>query len=290
MNISSISFCGSNNGTYRTNRSSHTSASTNCKFAENANMDRAHLRNGTGFDSYEPSTKGVQKKHTQKKQKFNPYKAAVLGYAALKVMQMLAGQVGQPEQVVDIQARRGDDLNKYAVVYDVPVESLMAYNELESTLLPYDMQISIPSAYEHPIVDEMEELQDDLYSNRLDDEERAEIIDEMADLAEIQQMQSEIATMCTDGEFVYFTITLPRGDEATDIQKKYDGRINVETFKDIYGIKDGVIKDNNNNISFTWGLGEYGGYMDWTTASLKNGDTIKVPVSAVTMKQVNVSD
>lgn len=274
MNISNISFCGTaNNNGRRATASSRTSAAHNGGYAQNASIQRNNLRKSSGLDSYESNNSGNVQQH-KKKKPINPYKLGLLGLAALKLLSVMHSCATEPDPTATVFANAGEDVGIYAEMYGSSEEAIMAYNKLQSDVLGQNMEIVIPSLYEHPVDDEIEELQENLFSNSLDTDERAKTEDEIAQLQALQQLQDETAVSYTDGDYIYFTITNPEG-------------VNVETFKGIFGIKDGVVKKHN-DIGFTWGSNEYGGYMDYTGAHLREGQTIKVPTGSVSMKYVEV--
>lgn len=273
MNISKVSFCGNSNYSQYDN------------YGRNTERVRADLRKETGFDEYVSSSDKTSKKPSHSKKKsHNPYKALCLLFAFGKLASMVAGGVAEPQDETTVNAKAGEDVNKYAVVYNMPAEAIMDYNNLSSPILGTNMTISIPSSFDH-VGSEIEELQEDLYRRTTDAEEADEIAREIEELQDVQALQSEIATMYTDGDFVYFYITLPTDETASETQLKYNGHINVESFKDIFGIKDGVIRKHN-DMSYSWGSDEYGGYKDYTGNTLWNGQTIKVPTSAVKLSLI----
>lgn len=289
MNISNISFCGTtNNNGRRTTASSRTSAAHNGGYAQNASIQRNNLRKSSGLDSYEANSGRNIQQH-KKKKPINPYKLGLLGLAALKLFSIMHSCANEPDATTIAFANAGEDVGIYAEMYGSSEEAIIAYNKLQSDIVPYDMEISIPAMYEHPVVDEIEQVQNELFTKKLDADERTEKQAEVAELLEIQQMQSEIATSYTDGDFVYYTITLPTDESATSTQAGYNGRINVEEFKDIFGIKDGVIRDHN-NLGYTWGSNEYESWKDYTGESFYNGQTVKVPVNAISMKYIEFGE
>ncbi len=268
MNVSQVSFCGkSNYSSYDANR-------------PNTERIRDDLRKGTGFDSYVSTSQGTSRTSKgHNKKAHNPYKTACLIAAFLKLASMVAGGVTEPQDTTDVNAKAGESVDKYAIVYDIPADVIMDYNNLSNPIFGTNTTISIPSMFDH-VGEKIDELQEDLYKRGTDFAEAAEITEQIEELQDVQQMQSEIATMYTDGDFVYFLITLPTDETATETQRQFDGYINVEKFKDIFGIKDGVIRKYN-DVEYSWGSDEYGGYKDYTGNILRNGETVKVPVSAV---------
>lgn len=274
MNISNISFCGTtNNNGRRATASSRTSAAHNGGYAENASIQRNNLRKSAGLDSFE-SNNNTNVQNNKKKKPMNPYKLGLLGLAVLKMLSMMHSCATEPDPTAIAFANAGEDVGMYAERYGSSEEAIMAYNKLSSDILNEDMELVIPALYEHPVDGEIEELQEDLYSNKLDAEERTQTEEEIAQLQALQQLQDETAVSYIDGDYIYFTIKNPDG-------------VNVETFKGIFGIKDGVVKKHN-DIDFTWGSNEYGGYMDFTGAYLREGETIRIPNGSVAMKYVDV--
>lgn len=273
MNISKVSFCGNSNYSQYDN------------YGRNTERVRTDLRKSTGFDEYVSSSDKTSKKPSHSKKKsHNPYKTLCLLYVFMKIGTMFTGGLLDPQDETTINAKAGEDINDYALVYDMPVEAIMDYNNLTSSILGKDMTISMPSSFDH-VGSEIDELQKDLYRRTTNAEEAAEIAQEIEELQDVQKLQSEIAKMYTDGDFVYFYITLPTDETASETQLQYNGHINVETFKDIFGIKDGVIRKHN-NMDYAWGSNEYGGYKDYTVNTLRNGQTIKVPTSAVKLSLI----
>ncbi len=276
MNISSISFCGNNN-----NQSRYTYRDTESqRFVD-------ELRREAGFDSFQkqPESTIITTSRKNGQHHFNPYKTICLFAAALKLLSVLHSCASEPQGVVDVNAKAGENLADYAFVYNVDEDAIKDYNNLTSSVLGNDTVLSIPSAFD-PVGEKIAQYTIDLYGKGVDEEEQAELVEDIEQLRAIQQLQSEIATMYSDGKYAYFLITLPTDETATETQAGYGGCINVEEFKEIFGIKDGVIKDHN-DISYTWGGDEYGSYMDFTVATLSDGQTIKVPVGAVDVKYID---
>ena len=273
MNISKVSFCGNSNYSQYDN------------YGRNTERVRTDLRKSTGFDEYVSSSDKTSKKPSHSKKKsHNPYKTLCLLYVFMKIGTMFTGGLLDPQDETTINAKAGEDINDYALVYDMPVEAIMDYNNLSSPILGTNMTISMPSSFDH-VGSEIDELQEDLYRRTTSAEEAIEIAQEIEELQDVQKLQSEIAKMYTDGDFVYFYITLPTDETASETQLQYNGHINVESFKDIFGIKDGVIRKHN-DMDYSWGSNEYGGYKDYTGNTLWNGQTIKVPTSAVKLSLI----
>ena len=258
MIISKVSFCGNSNySQYDTQ-------------GRNTERVRSDLRKSTGFDEYvSNSDKAPKKASHSKKKSHNPYKALCMLFIVGKIAQMFAGGVFEPQDQTTINAKAGENVNDYALVYDMPAEAIMDYNNLSNPILGTDMTISIPSSFDH-VGDEIAELQEDLYRRTTDEEEATKIVQKIEKLQNVQKDQAEIATMYTDGDFVYFLI---------------NSKINVEDFKKAFGIKDEVIREHN-DMDFFWDSDEYGGYKDYRANMLNEGQTIKVPTSAVKVRLI----
>lgn len=286
MNISNISFCGNRANNY----SNYETPKYNGKYSEQAYIKRENLRKNSGLDSYENSAKSTTKNNKNNQKQINPYKLMLLGLAALKIGTMAHSCATEPEKVVNVDVEAGTAIVELADTYGVDEDIIKSFNCLFDDTVSEQMTLKIPSEFEHPLEEKIEDLQENLFSDKLNAEKRAELEEEIQNMQEVQEIQSDIAKAYTDGDFVYFLITLPQDETATDIQKQYEyGSINVEEFKDIFGIKDGVIKKYN-NIDYSWGSDEFGGYKDYTTNSLYNGKVIKVPVSAVSVKNIEALD
>lgn len=140
--------------------------------------------------------------------------------------------------------------------------------------------ISVPVSYDY-LQDMIDELQDKLYDKNLSDEEREQIEEQLAKYKDKQALQKSIAAVYTDGKYVYYTIT----DIPENINPSGTGRINVETFKDIFDIEDGALKKYN-DIDFVWAYDEDSaeyekGYRDYTVGTLRIGDTVKVRMNNI---------
>ena len=289
MSISNISFKGTDNNYRRTASSARTSAAHNGVYSENASIQRNNLRKNSGLDSYESSSAKKQQSQPKPHHKIDYGKLALLGIAVLETIALLVPNGQEPNELVKVNVGAGEDVGLYGEMYGSTEYAIIVYNKLQSDITPYAMELSIPAMYEHPVVAEIEEVQNELFTKKLDADERTEKHAEVAELLEIQKLQSEIATSCTDGDFVYYTITLPRDESATSTQAGYNGSINVEEFKDIFGIKDGVLRKHN-NLDFTWGSNGYENYMDYTGARFYDGQTVKVPADAISMKYIEVDE
>ena len=284
MNISQISFCGREQNEYAVNHS---------KISQQAAATRAQLRENSGlqYDTFEFSSKPVQKQKTQPtRTKKHPnkntktvdankyaklvkensfFRALVVGASAIGCAACLLGKPAETLYAVTVPVSYGDSIVQIAEIYGSDSDVIIEANNLEGHEVEKSMRIVIPSEY-NPIEDEIKELQEKLFSSDLKQDEREEI-----------ERQQSIAQAYTDGEFIYFKITLPTDGTQSTIQAQYEGSINVEEFKRIFNIADGAIKDNN-YIGFEWTEG--GTVMEYSNQDLYDGDVIKVPVDAITIK------
>ena len=295
MNISQISFCGREQNEYAVNHS---------KISQQAAATRAQLRENSGlqYDTFEFSSKPVQKQktqptHTKKYPNKNTktvdankyaklvkensfFRALVVGASAIGCAACLLGKPAETLDAVTVPVSYGDSIVQIAEIYNSDADVIIEANNLEGNEVEKSMRIVIPSEY-NPIEDEIKELQEKLFSSKLKPNKREEIERQIITLQNQAEKQQNIAQAYTDGEFIYFKITLPTDGTQSPIQAQYEGSINVEEFKRIFNIEDGAIKDNN-YIGFEWTEG--GTVMKYSNQNLYDGDIIKVPVDAITIK------
>lgn len=281
MNISQISFCGSNQSRYGRYESTKTSSNP---YVRKAASTRENLRTSSGIpeDDYTFTTR----KSTRKNKKLNPWKAACIGLALANVINFAAVKGNNPQDAATITAPAGTSIIDIADIYGVDADIIQQYNHLDSDYITYSTELIIPTEYDY-IGDEIESLKEDLYRKSTSQEERAEIEERIQALQNKQTIQQQIAQCYTDGEYIYFKITLPKDDTATSVQQEYKYGINVEEFKFLFDIKDSAIKDNN-NISFTWDSDEYGGFQNYSTETLRDGQVIKVPMNAIKTNNIQL--
>lgn len=278
MNISKISFSGSNNNRYEENRYEF-----NGRYAEKVSSQRAALRKNSGLDSFSKERKSTLNYPNKKKKTVNPYKLALLGLAFLKGISVMHSCSVQPDKSVSVGVDPGTSIEDIADIYGIDSDVIKAYNGLEYDITQVSDAIVIPSDYEHPLNARIASMQEDLFNANLDPDKRAELESSLADLLAVQELQSKTAKTYTDGKFVYFLISCSENSEETG----YSCGINVEKFKDIFGIKDGALR-NNNNIDFDWAIDDYGGYKDYTSDILHDGEVVKVPVSAISLREIKL--
>ena len=265
MNISQVSFAGS-----RINNS----------YANNARNKRNELRRRSGFEDT-TDTLEINKKPKSK----NPYKTALALLLATNMALGAHSCMSTAPLTTEVVVEAGTSITELAERYGVDPIIIKSQNNIDGDIIQTSCTIVIPSDFETPVEEEIDDLQENLFKKNIDNEEREKIEAEIDRLLELEQLQSEIAVAYTDGDYAYFTITLPNDETATPTQQKYKYGINVEDFKDIFGIKDGVIKKHN-DMGFFWDSDETGGFMNYTGNTLSNGETIKVPVSAVSLKYI----
>lgn len=158
-----------------------------------------------------------------------------------------------------------DNITEIAEAYNLDEEIIERYNGIitEDDLTDKE-NLTIPSTYNY-INDEIEKIQEKLYSDNLKPEKREEYEEKMLALQNKLELQEKYAKTYTNGEKVYYII---------------QEDINVETFKDIFDIKNGAIKDNN-EIGNSWYSDEYGSMKDYTGEILRRNQLIKVPINEI---------
>lgn len=164
---------------------------------------------------------------------------------------------------------------------------LLSYNNIEEdTDLQSISEIIVPSPFNY-LQNRIEETQEALNSTKLNDRKREELENFLNAMTAKQYEQNKVAQMYSDGEYIFITININESNE----DEKYKYGINVETLKKLFDIKDGAIRENN-ELEVRWesyGNGE-GSYKDYTYNWFHNGDIIKVPVSAIQTKDINLSN
>ena len=281
MNISENSFYGRAQAQYTVN---------DCQYQVSSKKPQAkHYRN-LEADVYEITSKPIKKVNTHKKTKTvdaekyhnlvrenSIFRALVGGIGAIGCVFCLSSKPAETLDVATIHVDYGTSINQVADIYGSDADVIMEANDLDSEKITKGRRIVIPSAY-NPVNDEIMSLQEQLFSSDLKADKREEIEDKILELQNTIYLQEQIASTYSDGEFIYFKITLPTDETASNTQKSYNGKINVEEFKHIFNIQDGAIKDNN-SIGFDWT--ECGTVMEYSNQDLLDGDVIKVPVGAI---------
>ena len=246
MNVSQISFCGRQNNEYEINHS---------QLSQKAAATRAQLRQSSNLqaDTYEFSTRPTKKKPLTKEQQIvkeqtrqsrhrklvneNSFlRLLSLGLITTTLTSCLNSQPTETPDAVTINPSYGTSLSQIAEIYGSDEDIIIEANNLEDNKVPYNARLVIPSKYTQ-LEDEIKELQNELYSPDLKADKRQEIESKILELQNKQYIQEQIAQAYTDGEFVYFKITLPTDETASNIQSSYNGAINVESFKEIFNIE-----------------------------------------------------
>ena len=171
------------------------------------------------------------------------------------------GEITDPEMVDYI-----------ASLYDTSAEIILDYNGYETAEEAVGAN-SLKIAKEYKPFDErLADLQSKMFDADLSKDEKATLQTEIDYMLDKMQKQDESAIAYQDGKYIYFEI-------------KKD--IYAEEFKDIWGIKDESIRENNYDLIDDQGEfvdihAEDGAhlisYKDYTGAVLPEGVTIKIPV------------
>ena len=200
---------------------------------------------------------------------------AVGGAAATLIMAQCIAAYNAPAQVITIPVKNYKSIYEIAGLYKSDIDAILAYNDLQSLEEFYQQdEVQVPSLYNY-VQDEIAAVQERLRNPHLSSSERVKLEERISKLRKKQSLQQNLATVYTDGKFVYYTIN-KLGNNS-----KYSSGINVEDFKKIFDIKDRAIRQNN-DIEYEWGYSdEEGGYRDFTRTTLHTGETIKVPVNAI---------
>lgn len=159
-----------------------------------------------------------------------------------------------------------DNITEIAEAYDIDEGIIERYNGIvtEDDLAEKE-SLKIPSTYDY-ISDEIEKIQEKLYSDNLKPEKREEYEEKILALQNKLELQQQYAKTYTDGKDVFWII-------------KKD--VNVEEFKEIFDVKNGALK-NHNDIDFTYETDEFGDSLkNYTGGMLKKGELKHVPVSAI---------
>ncbi|MCD7779499.1 MAG: hypothetical protein LUH05_02365 [Candidatus Gastranaerophilales bacterium] len=239
---------------------------------------------------------GNNHKNTKGKRKI---KGSVRGFAAgvLSVLMVNAGIAGVSQigntNTVTIPYDDSSSIYEIADTYDVDAEAILSYNGItEDTDLEELTEISIPSSYDY-IQDEIDSLQEKLYNTKTSDEEREEISEQINALKEKREYQQNIATVYTDGKYVYFEIKEIDENSPEEIYENFKYGINVEIFKDIFDIEDGAVRKYN-NLSRVYVSGdpeveEDKGYYSYSNNRFSAGDVIKVPVKSIMTDDISLN-
>lgn len=270
MNINKISFCG-NIGEVRQQPKKH------IQTAKNPSQDT--------FVKTDKDVHAQRREARRKRERRRQGGAFALGAVMALMGNMALGQANKVPNVVTVPYSSYVSVEELADTYGSSPEAIIDYNDIDN-IAYVPSEVKIPQTYDY-IQTKIDSLQDKLFDEDLSEKKRADIETQISLLEIKKEYQENIAVAYTDGKYAYFYITGAKDDAPQEIQDKYSYGINVEEFKNIFDIKDGAIKDNN-DINYTWGHHpEYGGYKDFTTAYLYKGQTVKVPLKDIKTDKIN---
>lgn len=250
----------------------------------------SQLEKSPQFDKLERTTQRPRNiKHRKRRTPLSTMiKSFAGGVAATILVNTAAGVINQTPDKVTIPYNPSVSITEIAERYDTDINAILDINQIdETTDLNEITELIIPTDYDY-LDTKIETLQNKLFSQDLSDTERAEIEQQIEQLIAKQEYQQNIATVYTDGEYIYFELKTFDENTPDDIKDRFKYGINVETFKDIFDIKDKALRKHN-NISYIWTTDdpEYGGYLDFTVATLYPGRTVKVPLNAIKTNDIN---
>lgn len=132
-------------------------------------------------------------------------------------------------------------------------------------------EIVLPTEYEM-YSDEISELNEKLQDDKLSDKKKEQCEEKLNDILSKQEKQNELATVYVDSDGKYAYI-LPK-----------ESGIYAEDIKEAFGIKDGVIRNYNSNLEYSWGEDGTedmpGYYKDYTYSTIPY-EGIKVPFDSL---------
>ena len=235
-------------------------------------------------DEFTPSFRG--KSSGSSKNKTLAWILSILGVATGGAIygECTDKDIPKPVDIPTVAIHDEVSLEEIAERYNSTANIILDYNDADNIEeIKEKEEIKIPYSYDF-IDKEIEELQEKLFSSKLDYEERLELEQKLSNLQAKKELQDSIAEVYSDGKYVYFNLIELKKDAPDSAKEVYENStINVEKFKEIFDIKDGAIKKYN-DISYHWDSDDegYGGYKNYTSARLVAGDTIKVPLRSVT--------
>lgn len=256
-------------------------------FSGNYNQARYNRINNT--DTFVPSKNRTE--HNNHKHKKNTCKVPKRIAALLTSFAMGAGAHAIatrdtiPSPVVIPYNAAETEIAKVADIYNTSEDAILAINNIENEDELYDVEkIAIPAVYDK-LDKKIENVQEKLYNSKLTAEERDELVNQYKELSHKKLVRENIAETYTDGKYMYYIVKPLTSDTTYDAAKLYSqfGDMNVEVFKEVFGIKDKAIRKYNViNYEYRKDTPEYSGaYKDYSNASLKAGQVIKVPLSAL---------
>lgn len=291
MNNLSVSFCGYNS------KGPDVPSFVNRKTSSSVNLNSGYSSPRPSFvttpegDTYQ--TKKTPKKTTNKqahsrKKAPSPISVAtrtfLITLAASAGLNLAVAQADKVPATVTVPITPSSSIVELADTYDVDLDAILDFNDISSEAdLAACSEIEIPSTFDYLQV-EIDELQNKLFDNDLSKEERAEIEDRINQLEDKRELQQAVATVYTDGKYVYYLIN--------EQSEGFSGGINVEVFKDIFDIGDRALR-RNNNLDSHWEKDsdnpEDDGYYDYTGNYFYSGETYKVRVNDVEKDDINLN-
>lgn len=231
--------------------------------------------------------KNVNKQVHSRKKAPSPFTVAkntfLITLAAAAGINLAVAQADKVPATVTVPVSPESSLVELAETYDVDIDAIIDFNNISrASDLSGRSKIEIPSTYDY-LQDEIDELQDKLYDDDLSKEERREIEDRISQLDAKRELQKAVATVYTDGKFVYYLIN--------EESEAFSGGINVEEFKEIFDIEDGALRAYN-SLDSDWRKDsdhpDDDGYYDYTGNYFRSGETYKVRLRNVEKNDINL--
>lgn len=275
MNINAISFKGNyrntNNKTYR-----------NTSRRNNDTRYRDEFQHSNIISPRYPNTKNK----SGKKLLAIPFATATLGTTVALMLTFSNPSPAEPPKNIQFNPNE-TSITEIAEENNCDLDFLLDYNNIgPNTDLSSISEVLVPSSFDY-LQTEIERIEELLKDEKLKEAKREELEATLSAIQSKKNEQDNVAQVYTDGEFVYLSINIEENDE----NEKYKYGINVETLKKLFDIKDGAIRENN-ALEVRWESYENGegSYKDYTYNWFHNGDIIKVPVSAIQTKDINLSN
>lgn len=271
MNITQITF----SGTTRNNSAT--------------NGRRNSYNQGKSYDSFESSSRTSKTSNHRRKKKNSSKIPSFIAGVGLATLIALSSNAKTTQKVQTIVPTNNTELEQIAAVYDCDTDFLSYYNKLdENTDLSTVDEIKVPYTYDY-LNDEIDKVEQKLQSKNLSNEKQFNLKSQLKALEAKKEEQDSVAKVYADEKYVYFYIDFDE-NASDEIKEKYQYGINVEKLKDLFDIKDNVIK-NYNDLKVKWVANSEGGggYYDYTSNWFHNGDVVKVPQSAINTKDIDLN-
>lgn len=288
MNNLSVSFCGYNSKGPDVPQFMKYNTSSPVGINNGCSSPRPSFVTQPEGDTYQkkraPQKNANRQTHSRKKSP-SPVFVALISIAATAGLNLAVAQAtDRVPATVNVPLTPDSSLVEIADTYDVDLDAILDFNKISSESdLAASSEIKIPSTFDY-LQDEIDKLQNELYDDDLSKEERSEIEDRINQLDAKRELQQKIATVYTDGKYVYYLIN----EQSED----FSGGINVEEFKDIFDIEDYALR-RNNNLDSHWekdsDIPEDDGYYDYTGNYFYSGETYKVRVRNVQKDDINLN-